>query len=45
MSERCGGEIAIANFRKAWDAYYVSRGFGWHTNPQVYVCAFERIRK
>lgn len=26
-----------------WDMFHVSRGFGWHTNPWVYLYTFERI--
>jgi hypothetical protein len=35
-------QIARAEFASAWDALNHKRGFGWETNPWVFVVTFER---
>jgi hypothetical protein len=32
-------------FIKLWDSLYAKRGFGWDTNPWVWVIEFERMEK
>lgn len=33
----------VSMFRELWDSIYTSRGYGWDTNPWVWVISFERI--
>jgi hypothetical protein len=33
----------IANFAKHWDLLNVKRGFGWETNPYVWVLEFKKV--
>ncbi len=32
-------------FKNLWDSLYAKRGYGWDTNPWVWVIEFERINK
>ena len=32
-------------FRELWDSIYLKRGYGWNTNPWVWVYEFERVDK
>ena len=42
----CEHCFAILNpFRKLWDSINTKRGYGWDTNPWVWVYTFERIEK
>jgi hypothetical protein len=36
---------AIEAFRDLWDSLNAKRGYGWDTNPWVWVYTFERIEK
>jgi len=36
---------AREEFRRLWDAINAKRGFGWESNPYVWVVRFSRIRK
>lgn len=33
------------HWKKLWDSLYAKRGYGWATNPWVWVIEFERINK
>jgi hypothetical protein len=37
------GSTATEHYRKLWDALNAKRGYGWDTNPWVWVYGFERI--
>jgi hypothetical protein len=39
------GSIPRTNFRILWDSLNVKRGYGWATNPWVWVYTFERIER
>lgn len=42
----CEHCFAILNpFRKSWDARNAKRGYGWDSNPLVWVIEFERVEK
>lgn len=46
MNGYCAGEYyppSIRAFRDLWDGLNANRGFGWGTNPWVWVIKFERI--
>lgn len=34
---------ALRDFRNLWDSIYAARGFGWDTNPWVWVIEFRRV--
>jgi hypothetical protein len=36
------GKNAIAIFSHLWDTLNAKRGYGWHSNPWVWVIEFER---
>ncbi len=40
-----GFEINKSAFAGCWDSIYSKRGYGWDTNPWVWVVKFERISK
>jgi len=39
------GQEATEKFSKLWDSINKKRGYGWETNPYVFVYAFERCEK
>jgi len=40
-----GFEINKSAFAGCWDSIYSKRGYGWESNPWVWVVAFEKISK
>jgi hypothetical protein len=40
-----GGNSATWHFRRLWDSINAKRGYGWDTNPWVWVVSFEREDK
>lgn len=38
------GPMAIAEFANLWDSLNAKRGFGWETNPWVWVIEFRRLQ-
>ena len=41
----CNEATAILWYKTVWDRQYAIRGYGWDTNPRVWVYGFERIIK
>lgn len=40
----CGlGDEILGDFRELWDSLNAKRGYGWDTNPWVWVIEFERV--
>lgn len=39
--EHAPGEQCVSEFRRLWDSLNASRGYGWESNPWVWVVAFE----
>lgn len=37
------GEVPTQRFRRLWDSINEKRGYGWDTNPYVWVVKFERV--
>jgi hypothetical protein len=35
----------LFDFIKLWDTLYAKRGYGWDSNPWVWVYEFERIKE
>ncbi len=39
----CRGELYIAEFAESWDSLNAKRGYGWGTNPWVWVVEFRPL--
>ncbi len=35
--------MPVDNFRQYWDSVYLKRGYGWDTNPLVFVIEFKKV--
>jgi hypothetical protein len=45
MGETLGYYGALPDFIALWDALYAKKGYGWDTNPWVWVLSFKKINE